>query len=86
MMFHIGNLPWYLKETNFEIGVHNELVINFWRGLGEKSHFYDGMSYVQIECIKLPDSIYFKGIPIKNTDHYIYILIGGKYNNQSKKA
>ena len=58
----------------------------FWRGLEEDKYFHGGMSYVQIECIKLPDSIYFIGIPVKNTDHHIYILIGDKYNNESKKT
>ena len=51
----LDNLPWYLKETNIEIGVRKELLINFWRGLGEDNYFYDGMGYIQIECIKLPD-------------------------------
>ena len=76
----------YVKETNIEIGARKELLINFWRGLGEDNYFYDGMGYVQIECIKLPDSIYFIGIPTKNTDHHIHIVIGDKYNNESKKA
>ena len=44
------------------------------------------MGYVQIECIKLLDSIYFIGIPVKNTDNHIYILIGDKYNNECKKT
>ena len=81
----LDNLPWYLKETNIEIGVRNEFLINFWRGLEDDNYFYDGMGYVQIECIKLPESIYFIGIPVKNTDHHIYIVIGDKHNNESKK-
>ena len=82
----LDNLPWYLKETNIEIGMRKELLINFWRGLEVDKYSYDDMGYVQIECIKLPDSIYFIGIPVKNTDHHIYILIGDKYNNESKKT
>ena len=81
----LDNLPWYLKETNIEIGVRKELLINFWRGLEVDKYSYDDMGYVQIECIKLPDSIYFIGIPVKNTDHHIYIVIGDKHNNESKK-
>ena len=82
----LDNLPWYLKETNIEIGVRKELLIKFWRGLEVDKYSYDDMGYVQIECIKLPDSIYFIGIPVKNTDHHIYILIGDKYNNECKKT
>ena len=81
----LDNLPWYLKETNIEIGMRKELLINFWRGLEVDKYSYDDMGYVQIECIKLPDSIYFIGIPVKNTNHHIYILIGDKYNNECKK-
>ena len=51
----LDNLPWYLKETNIEIDVREERLINFWWDLGEDNYFYDGMGYIQIECIKLPD-------------------------------
>ena len=86
LYIQLDNLPWYLKETNIERGVRKKLLLNFWRGLEDDNYFYDGMGYVEIECIKLPDSIYFIGIPVKNTDHHIYILIGDKYNNESKKT
>ena len=82
----LDNLPWYLKETNIEIGVRKELLIKFWRGLEVDKYSYDDMGYVQIECIKLPDSIYFIGIPVKNTDHHIYIVIGDEYNNECKNT
>ena len=66
--------------------MRKELLINFWRGLEVDKYSYDDMGYVQIECIKLPDSIYFIGIPVKNTNHHIYILIGDKYINECKKT
>ena len=65
LYIQLDNLPWYLKETNVEIGVHKELLINFWRALEDDNYFYDGMGYVQIECIKLRGSIYSTGIPVK---------------------
>ena len=82
----LDNLPWFLKETNIGLGVRKELLINFWRGLGEDNYFYDGTGYVQLECVKLPDSIYFIDISVKNTDHHTNILIGDKYNNECKKT
>ena len=80
----LDNLPWHLKETNIEIGVRKELLINFWNSLEEDKYFYDGMGYIQSECVKLPDFTYLIGIPVRNTDHHIYILIDDKYNDERK--
>ena len=80
----LDNLPWYIKESNIKVGVRKELIINFWWRFEEGKYFHDDRGYIQIECIKLPDSIYLVIIPIKNTDRYIYIHTKDKYNNNNE--
>ena len=79
------NLPWHLKETNIEIGLRKELLINFWNSLEADKCFYDGMCYIQLECVKLPDFTYLIGIPVRSRIIiYIYILIDDKHNDERK--
>ena len=47
--------------------------------------FYEDKGLIKIEFIKLPNNTYLVAIPVKNTDHYIYILIVFKNNEYCKQ-
>ena len=51
----------------------------------ENKYFYEDIELIKIECIKLPNNTYLVAIPVKNADHYIYILIADKNNDHCKQ-
>ena len=72
----LHSLPWNLRESNIDIGIRKVLFINLWdRFEDENKCFYEDIGLIKIECIKLPESIYFVAIPVKKqVNTYMFFL------------
>ena len=84
MLLH--SWSWKLRESNIEICLRKELLINLWdRFEDENKYFFEDIGLIKIECIKLPNCTYLVAIPVKNTDQYIYTLFSDKNNDHCKQ-
>ena len=65
----LDDLPRWLREASFDIGVRKVLFINLGDRFDEEDkYFYEYIRLIKIESLKLHNSTYLVTIPIKKTD------------------